>query len=460
MSFAAMILTIAWAAPVFAAGTPPPAAPDDGAPRLADILTWEEIPLPARSQQATIEVDAMGARIIVHLSPRGAATWREKASAICPRHRVEGSRLILECRSRQLAARISHRKGRASLAIYELRGLPDSPGFDAAPKTFWDPSVLGLGSSCPGDSAFARGECALAQGWKAEALRQFEEALQDPKTRRPALIRLGDLAAWSGDTVGAGERYQEAGWAGTWGRLAAARLCELFGACLGRREERRIFDPAGLPEPLRGELTLRHARALAFRGELEAAAAILTKEASSCGLAPDLCSRIAVEAMRSDRPLDTTAGLSLYLRLPDRTSGPLTFDLSQSAAEVAAALGAPIFGANVLAIASDFAPATKLDAHLRRTAELYLEGDDRVRAGVIVDFARGRLSRGALGSKAWLAIHQRLLPSKEVDAPIPGVPEAALLEAEREVAAALRAVQEAASLRSQNHDAAPARDSQ
>ena len=87
-----------------------------------------------------------------------------------------------------------------------------------------------------------------------------------------AALRLGDLALGTGDPATAIGWYRRAGTAGTFGRMARERICELDGSCLGSTAVvRRIFDAHGLPDPLRAEMTIRAIRAEALEGRLGSA---------------------------------------------------------------------------------------------------------------------------------------------------------------------------------------------
>ncbi|AKU93032.1 hypothetical protein [Vulgatibacter incomptus] len=399
--------------------------------RLAQAASWERIHLPDASRVSGIEVDALGARIVVDakgpLAPLSAALEARRGS-LCPESAVEGGRVVLRCRSRRIDAALVRSRGASFLDLREVRGLPPDP---APPRVFWDPVPLGLGGACPGDSPFSQGECALAAGRDEEASSRFREALEDPSAAGAASIRLGDLAAAKGALAEAGEHYRRPGAIGIWGRIGVARSCELLGSCLGSPDEDRIFDPVGLPEPLRSEVALRGARAFAFEDRLEAAARLLESDERACALDRGLCRRIAVEAMRTANADARTAGLLLFLALPDRTSGALAFELATAAAEVAAEAGAPRFGASSLAVVADAAPRSLLGAHLLRTAQLYLQAGDRVRASVILEFADERLGKKVLASRPWAQVRASV-ESAEASPETPPPPEKPDLEAARQ----------------------------
>ena len=394
-------------------------------PHLSSSGSWERLRLP--SGEFDIEVDALGARL--SLAPRkgslGALTaaFRARPSTLCPDAKADEGRLVLRCRTRRIEATIAVEGDAKFLDVHEIRGLPIDGSFADEPRLFWDPVALRLGGPCPGDTAFAKGECALKEGRDEEAASFFEDARSDPRAAGAAVIRLGDLAARTGDRALAAEHYREAGHLGFWGRLASARICELLGNCLGTKDEARVFDPVGMPEPLRSELVLRHARALAFQDEHAEACRLLAPEARSCKLAENLCGRIALEAMRSVLPDDQAEGLALFVTLENRTTSPLAFELSAQVAEVAAAAGAPLFAANSLSVTVELAPKHRLADHLLRTAQLYLEANDPVRADVIADFAARRLTPRTLASKEWSAVRAAIRAQSNGAGAPPAAPE-------------------------------------
>jgi len=407
-----------------------PLADQAQVPRLSSSISWERLRLPPG--EVELEVDSLGARLALAPlkgSPAALAkAFAARPSTLCPRAKVEDGKLLLRCRSRRIEASLRQERGARFLDLHEVRGLPIDGSFAGEPHVFWDPVKLGLGGPCPGDNAFAKGECALRSGLDDEAVIAFEAARSDPRAAGAAALRLGDLAARRGDRALAAEHYGKAGYLGFWGRLGTARICELLGNCLGTKEEARIFDPMGMPEPLRSEMVLRHARALAYRDEHAAACRLLAAEGGACTLGEDLCSRIALEAMRADLPGDRAEGLSLFVSLENRTTSPLAFEMSTAAAEVAAAAGAPLFAANTLSVTVDFVPKRKLAGHLLRIAQLYLDAKDPIRAEVVADFAARRLTPKVLGAKEWTEVRAALRRmSREPPAPA-GAPE---LEAAR-----------------------------
>lgn len=374
-------------------------AADAAAARVLDAAAIEFVPLPPGS--AHIEVDALGGRIRLRHAGDPARVRRSLARATLCRlaGEVEGAH-ELRCATRRVAARLIE----GALEVRELRGLPHADAADGPPP----PPRAVEGDPCAAAGPLARGECRWAAGDPDGARRAWEAALETIE-RSAALVRLGDLAAARGAHVEALTRYRAAAGPGTWGRIAAARACELNGACLGGRAEAVVFDAVGLPPPLRDDLDLRAARARAFQGDLAGAMARLADAApSACDRAPLLCRRLILEALRADEASVRLEALLLWERSPARFEGPLVAELARAAAEVAASIGAPGHAARILAAAAEAVPAAELDAHLRRAAQLFLDAGDRARADLLLAFARSRLPRAALATPAWRGIAQAI----------------------------------------------------
>jgi hypothetical protein len=250
------------------------------------------------------------------------------------------------------------------------------------------------------------------------------------------MLRLGDLAYAAGDPRGAATH-----WAlthgGPWERVAAARLCELSLSCTAGAGAAELYAGAGLPPPLARDLALRRARALAFLGQpLEAVRALGAAGPGVCSAAFAPCQRIALLALRVPGP-GALEALALWVELPGRDRGPAAHEAEVAAAAVAEREGAPAFAANVLAAAAARVPRRALQDHLLRTAELYLAAGDRVRAGVVLDFARIRAGKKPLPGERWAAVAHRVAGPKR---PLKREAEPA---AEPLLAAADRAVQAA-----------------
>jgi hypothetical protein len=413
------------------ASASPGVAPAGSAPAVGSGLavateSVERVPLPPGSR-AELTVDAMGATL--SLATRDpAAVLRfvaPRLGPLCPNAEVAGAAVRLHCRTRRLAAAIVTGKAGPAVEIRELRGVPWRAGDDGPPWAPWDPAGLG-GAACPGVTPAAAGECALARDDRAAAKGHFQSAL-DGTDHAWAAVRLGDLSLAEDRLEAAIGWWRAAGNTGRFARLATARLCELTGSCLGAREFGGRFDPAGLPDPLGPELELRAARVETFLGRAAPAARRLLAFSSAarvaaCDRAGLLCRRIALEALRTATGPEREDALALYLSLAEHDRGPLAVELARAGSEVAASLGAQIFGGNLLAAVAPEVPAPELADHLLRAAELFLSGDDRVRAGVILDFARTRLPAARLAEPRWAAVVTALTARPSSPAPPPAPP--------------------------------------
>lgn len=375
----------------------------------------ERLVLRGLARAPRLAVDAVGGTLELVPAP-GEAAALERAlsrapSTLCPvRARgAEGAQRLV-CRTHRLWARLVVAEEGVSLDVRELRGLPWRAGLDAPPRPSYA-QLLGASGACPGATALARGECALASGRTGAAQQYFREALEAGFSPHAAL-RLGDLALQEDDPAAALGWYRAAGVNGPFGRMAAARTCELTGACFGKPDdERRAFDDAGLPEPLRTEAELRAARRLALAGRpAEAAQALVTRlrehgRGPACdGDAEPLCRRVALAALESGGEAGQTPGLALYGLLTPGVRGPLALELARAAADAAAALGAPTYAATVLSFITGRLPRAELGPHLLRTARLFLDGGDRVRARVLCEYAQTRLPRATLRSRPWRSV--------------------------------------------------------
>jgi hypothetical protein len=268
----------------------------------------------------------------------------------------------------------------------------------------FDPPSLGLGATCPGSTPAGRAECHLARGNRAAARAALEEITDGP-TRSFAELRLGDLAFAEGDVPAAAERWSRAQ-GQPWERIAAARLCELSWSCVASARAESLYAIEGLPQPLARDLALRRARALAFLGRpAEGARSLVTGEprTSPCAAAPAVCRGVARAALLAPGP-EAADALLLWLEIPERDHGPDAYETEVAVAAIAEREGAPIFAASVLAAAAGHVPAHELRGHLLRTSELYIAGGDRVRAGVVLEFARARAGKKGLVGKRWAAV--------------------------------------------------------
>ncbi len=400
----------------------------------------DHVALPAVPGPLRLEVRALD-RLIAIEAPRGAAALataaRKAPRAICSTVEVTGGGLVLRCRSNRIVARLFERPGGSLLEVAEVRALPWT-GPDAPPLVPFDPQAAGLGEACPGSTASVRGECLLAEGELDRARAALAEIREGPALAH-ASLRLGDLAFLEGDLHAAATHWGRVE-ADPWKRLAAIRLGELLPAGPGSAHGDALYATDGLPAPLALDVILRHARALAFGGRMLDAVLLLGKDA--CASAP-ICQRIVTLAMRSPGAAAVEA-LALWLESPDRDRGPGAFEAERAAADVAEREGAPAFAANILAAAAARAPAYALSQHLLRTAELYLEAGDRVRAGVVLKFARARAGRRGLPGPRWAAVARSARardPAPRTEPPPGAAPQAdASLEAAGRATLAARAL--------------------
>lgn len=385
-----------------AAASAPPSLGIDG------LEAIEHVPLPAATARPpSLRVQALDALVVLGIpsrtSPDLVRALRKAPRAICPDLEERPFEVHLKCRSRRIVARLVPHETGPLLEIGETRGLPWG-GVDGPPLLSFDPPEIGLGDPCPGSTPAGRAECLLGRGDRAGARAAFEQIADGPGLDL-AQLRLGDLALDAGDlraAVRAWERVRNE----PWQRLAAARLCEASWTCLSAARSDALYATQGLPDPLSRDLTLRQVRALGFLDRFtEASRKLLGANSGQgpCVTAPALCRRTCLLALRAPGP-DAIEGLLLWLELPDRGRGDASYELELAAAAAAERSGAPLFGANVLAAAVGHVPPRALPEHLLRTCELYLAGGDRVRAGVVLEFARSRLGRKGLAGPRWAAI--------------------------------------------------------
>ena len=369
----------------------------------------ERIPLPA-GLSVSVGVEPLASRVTLQAADPASLARRVRAGshALCPEVAQEGEKVVLRCATREIAAAMVSFSGGQFLELRQLQ-VPPWTGRDGLPIVPFDPHKLELGSHCPGDGNAAVGECSLAAGHWELADQSFREALGGPHGDLAAL-RLGDLAAHAGNLKEAVAQWRRVSPSSQFGRLAGVRLCEVDPRCLSSNRATYLFVPGETPSPLREDLVLRQARMDAFRGRaLEAAQALASEygPAGACTAEPLLCADILIAALREPGERGVQA-LSLYLEVPSRDRGPAAVTLARAASDQAATNGAPVFAANLLANVSGEVPAGLLSDHLARASELYLQGDDRVRAGVLLDFARSRLSKSELASPRWARIARGL----------------------------------------------------
>jgi hypothetical protein len=389
-------------------------ADDTSVVLVPTVLSAERLPLPRLRGPLAVAVDPLRSTITIS-APKDLGALAAKVSGnlggICPRWEVVNGRVLLRCRTNRLQAARVDVGGRSFVDIQQLRGLPRA-GDEQRLDVFYDPGKVGAGGPCPGTSPAGRGECAFRDGQWSEAEAQFKLGLES-YDRPMSALRLGDLAARRGDYNAAALMWTRAGTLGPFGRLAAARLCELRGDCM-EGKAKGLFEGGELKEPMRTELALRAARVDAFAGRhakvLKHLTDVMDRPAvGGCvTLGATFCRRLVSWALEVDGGDDARAALELYLSLPGRTGGPEAVQMGRAAAELAANLGAPVFGGNLLASVAGSVPLADMPEHLVRTAELFLAGGDRARAQLLLDYAESRLLRRQLSGGRWAGVRKGL----------------------------------------------------
>ena len=303
---------------------------------------------------------------------------------------------------------------RRYLDLQELRGLPRC-GEEDRLQVFYDPPRAGLGGPCPGRR---RPGAASARSPPATGRRPSGSGCSRcgaKRARWPAL-RLGDLAEAAGRS---GRRPSAGGSApaaavpsGGWRRPACASCAA--GAPTGRSgRTARLFEAGELSEPMRTELALRGARLAALRrrhrrggaadrGALRAGRAAPAATRSASGCAGGCCcrrSKMAAEtgAAARSRALPAAAAAAL---------APYHVALARAAAARRRRAGrAHLRGAPPgLGVARGGGRGAGGPPGARRRS-LYLRGNDRARARIVLEYSETRLGapgpgRGALAGPA------------------------------------------------------------
>lgn len=396
----------------------PPAAEPSQALRAATAEASERFALPTLASAPLIEVAPLDQLIRIRAGQQAAALATHlsaHAGTICPNVRTEGALVVLTCRTSRLDAMITQEGGRLFLDVQALRGLPWRPGLDAPPPI---PYLGFLGESrepCPGERPAMRGECAFAAGRWVDAARAFRGALDGPD-KSFAALRMGDLALIAAEPAMALVWYERARMLGPVGRMANSRLCELDAQCFEHNDGLET-EARDLPDGLWRDMILRRARLQAFLGHPDRAVRVLAdaiaeRGASVCDNAAEAtCHRVLLHALRTSDGKVALGALELMLGLPRWERGAGALEMVRAAAESAAKLGAPTFGANLLSTVTGDVPDADKAEHLLRTAELYVQGRDWARARVIVEFAQARQSQGKLGGftgPRWTAVRQKV----------------------------------------------------
>jgi len=331
------------------------------------------------------------------------------ASRLCPTVVATAGAVELRCRSARVRVDVESSRGAPLLVLRGLSIFPWRPEEEGPLLVPFDLPGLGL-APCPGDVPEGRGECLLAAGKLQQALEQFAEAAARPGGSPLASLRLGDLALASDDPALAAEHWRRAASEFPFGRLVTARLCELEPRCLRGAERPAFFDASLAAEPVRHDLFLRGARLRLLEGDRLGALESLVGQMSPRGACADVmpwCRRVLLDGLRQKGP-DGAAALRLYLEVPGREQGPLAAELGRAASDQAAAAGAPVFAANLLASVTGRVPEPHQPAHLKQVARLFLTGGDRARAEEIVLFARAKLDRATWRREGWEALLQQV----------------------------------------------------
>lgn len=421
--------------------------------RVATAAAVERLPLAVPIQRVVLSVDSLAMRIDAKINGDARTVLQRFLSGnpqLCPFISRDGNTVTLQCRTPRIEARLDDEGGKPVLEVREVRGLPLSEDGDQI-WFFYNPIALKFGSGCPGDTAPAKGECHLKAGRFTEAALEFRRALQG-EYRRFADLRLGDIALRTGDPATAAGWYKMAGRFGSWGRMAAARLCELGGSCLGELRK-RVFNAEALPEPLHTEMLLRSARAAAYIGAVKDSMVALGEAMKLSPRVCDedtrvICRRLVLFALKFPDLDGATETLEAYMNLPLRTEGYLAIEMVRAAAEKALDVGAPLFAANLLAASVPWVEGNDVDAisdHILRSAEMYLVANDKPRARTLYEYAEGRIGSKRMQGLRWAAII-KAVGDVESRGSSSGM-EAALSGAARDVAQAYTAVSRSLRLR-------------
>jgi hypothetical protein len=389
--------------------------------RLVLIVAAERIPIPVVVKAADFVFEPLTASIELRRINNARAVAQRMAMGvgqICPSVEAVGSTVTVHCRTKRIDAHLVVERGKMYLEIEQLRGLPFRQDSDRL-KVFYDPQTVGFGGPCPGTMLAGRAECALRDGRTEEATALFHQALGSAPQASFAGMRLGDMAADNGDIAGALNFYRRSSFGDLFGHLSTSRLCELDGSCLDALRS-RVFNADDKPEPVRSELLLRGARAALFADDFSTASKLLAEAADdhtsgACSeMAQLLCRRMLLVVLEHATGEEATQAVETWLSLPDKYQGPLVMPMLRAVAEKAASIGAPAFGANLLAANATTAEGPGLGDHLLRTAELYLAAGDLVRARVVVDYAdtRGGRNNGFTGPR-WLAVRNQVRGANE-----------------------------------------------
>lgn len=426
--------------------------------------TVEHVAVPRGAPRFRVELDPLSMQLTLvktRGSKRDWATLEKRLrkelhpDGVCRTIRRVKNKLILGCQTRQLDARLIRAGGKRVLELVVRRGLPESAYAKHNPHFSYPPTVLKILDSCPGKRAVTKGECAYAEGHQAEAATYFLDAY-DGVFRAMAALRLGDIAAAGGDLGKAARWYGLVPPNHKLASVAAARLCELTGACVQQGTDAVTFSAKKLPSPFGAEMVLRRARLLAFMDRPQEAVAVLTKARRSiremaCGQNFGLCRRLALAAIEDASMDEAPKALEFYLTLGDVREGPYARRLALAAAQKASDIGAPHFAATLLTSVTHLISKRALPRHLQTVVRQYAKAEDKARAEVVLAYAQAKLGRRAMRAKSWKAIRRTVdaLPEHipvvaDADAPIvvlPDVKSGAMHDAVADAAAVSKSVE-------------------
>lgn len=362
--------------------------------------------LPVRITNATkasAEVDAMLGQVVL----TGVAVTGKTRT--CPTQKVVNGAIVLQCKSHKIWAQLEHDARGAFVDVRELTSINWTDRNAEIPMAAWSLKELSIPDACPGTGAAARAECAWIAGDLSAAKSAWDEALGGPDVGL-ARLRLGDLALRSGDVETAMKLYAAITTAGPVGRLAAVRACELIGTCFSVTESARVANEEGLALPFAREMALFTMRREVIAGRERAALTMLVsrleKDAQLCESAIAFCQKLVQAGLESNDVETRIAALSAFLTDSLRR-GPRETELSLAASQTAREMGAPGFAAAVLASNTPRIAPAQLSGHLLQVAQLYLAAGDRVRAGVILEYAEGKVGT-ATRTAAWNQIRRTL----------------------------------------------------
>lgn len=177
----------------------------------------------------------------------------------------------------------------------------------------YDPSVIGIGGPCPGDSNLSRAECALANKDFKSARAEFLESWNTQRSPFAAM-RLGDLSLLEGEQETALDWYELVTGSVMIQKMTNLRRCEIEIGC--GVTGRNLTKSDSFTGPFGNESLLRTARIYTRSGFPDLAATILIDgDGRGCDIAPDTCVKIAALALEKVATPATIA-LSLSTRKP------------------------------------------------------------------------------------------------------------------------------------------------